>query len=176
MTASSTTFQILHSWSWPEVRKNSENLSTAGVPQRFKPGTSQIQEKSVTAKANLLFVAVGRLNVSCVRCHQTVPFFWWICAIYRVSINFRWNNEQISLPLCTAYGESSLPKYVSYIMLFTDNFSHKSWIRGLLLSFWKHFLRYIPVRCVLKTSCIVCAHLLQLTLHGVPDPFSSQWV
>jgi hypothetical protein len=176
MTAPSTSFRILQSWSLLEqIRKTSANLSTAGVPQRFKPGTLQIQETSVTAKVNLLFVAVGRLNVSCVRCHQTVPFFWWLCAIYRVSINSRWNNEQISLPLYTNYGESSLPRYASYLMLFTDSVPCKSWIKGLPLSFWKHFLSHIFVRCVLKTSCIMCAHLLQLTLHKVPDLFSSYW-
>ena len=114
------------------LRKNSENLSIAGVPQRFKPGTLQIQETSVTAQVNLLFVAVGRLNVSCVRCHQIVPFFWWLCAIYRVSINFRQNKKQISLPIYITYGESSLSRYVSYLTLFKDSFPRKSWIRGLL--------------------------------------------
>jgi len=101
------------------LRKNSENISTAGVPGRFKPGTLQIQVTSVTTKANLLFVSVGRLNASCVRCHQTVCFFWWLCATYRMSINFRWNKEQISLPLYTTYGESSLPRCVLHLMLFT---------------------------------------------------------
>jgi hypothetical protein len=57
------------------MRKNFENFSTLGVPQRFKPGTLQIQQTSVTAKANLLFVAEGRLNVSCVKRHQIVPVF-----------------------------------------------------------------------------------------------------
>lgn len=95
-------FLHIHGLCLEQLRKTSKNLSTAGVPQRFKRGTLQIQVTSVTAKANLLFVAVGRL----------VPFFCWLNAIYKT------------------YGESSLPRYVSHLMLFKDNFSCKFWIRG----------------------------------------------